>query len=87
MHRRTLISAALTAPFLHGCSEAAERLSVPVRTEGLDAGLIDQAEGAAAELLKLQSMIVARDGRRLFERVFTGPSLETPVNVKSASKR
>jgi CubicO group peptidase (beta-lactamase class C family) len=31
-------------------------------------------------------MIVARDGDRLFERVWRGPSLETPVNVKSASK-
>ena len=86
MHRRALISAALTAPFLHGCSEAAERLSVPARTEGLDASLIAQAEVAAAELPKLQSMIVARDGRRMFERVFNGPSLETPVNIKSASK-
>jgi len=31
-------------------------------------------------------LIVARDGERLFERVFDGPSLETPVNIKSASK-
>ena len=28
----------------------------------------------------------SRDGQRLFERVWRGPSLETPVNVKSASK-
>ena len=50
MHRRALISAALTAPFLHGCSEAADRLSAPAVTEGLDAGLLDQADVAAAEL-------------------------------------
>nr|WP_314121430.1 hypothetical protein [uncultured Brevundimonas sp.] len=75
MHRRALISAALTAPFLHGCSEAADRLSAPAVTEGLDAGLLDQADVAAAELPKLQSMIISRDGRRLFERSSTARRL------------
>jgi CubicO group peptidase (beta-lactamase class C family) len=32
------------------------------------------------------ALIVARDGKPVVERVFRGPSLDTPVNVKSASK-
>jgi len=31
-------------------------------------------------------MIVSRDGQTAFERAFRGPSLDTPVNIKSASK-
>jgi CubicO group peptidase (beta-lactamase class C family) len=35
---------------------------------------------------RAHSLIVARDGKAVVERVFRGPSLDTPVNVKSASK-
>jgi len=76
----------MALPFAASCGEAREILPPPPRTEGLDAGLIDQVETMAEALPKLRTMIVARDGRQLFERVFSGPSLETPVNVKSASK-
>lgn len=40
----------------------------------------------ARSLPRLNAMIVARDGQRLSEAVFRGPDLDTPVNVKSASK-
>ncbi|WP_343792050.1 serine hydrolase [Brevundimonas kwangchunensis] len=40
----------------------------------------------AESLPRLHSVIVARDGQTLAERVFHGPGLDTPVNVKSASK-
>ena len=86
MNRRTLIAAGLALPFSYGCSEAAEIPPPVARTQGLAAGLMAQAETAGAALPKLQSMIVARDGQRLFEQVFRGSSLETPVNVKSVSK-
>ncbi len=47
---------------------------------------MQRAAARAQSLPKLHAMIVARDGQRLFERVWRGPPLETPVNVKSASK-
>ncbi|SHI87334.1 CubicO group peptidase, beta-lactamase class C family [Palleronia salina] len=40
----------------------------------------------AAEFSQIRSMIVSRGGTPLVERVFAGPSLDTPVNVKSVSK-
>jgi CubicO group peptidase (beta-lactamase class C family) len=40
----------------------------------------------AAELPRIHAMIVALDGRPIVERVFRGPSLDRPVNIKSASK-
>jgi CubicO group peptidase (beta-lactamase class C family) len=53
---------------------------------GLDESLLGQAVDRATALPQLRSLIVARDGRVLTERVFRGPSLDTPVNIKSASK-
>ncbi|MBB4658581.1 serine hydrolase [Parvularcula dongshanensis] len=69
------LSASAVAP---GCSRA--------ETTGLFASLLDQAFGEAATLPQLRSMIVARDGAVVRERVFQGPNLDTPVNIKSASK-
>ena len=86
MHRRSLITAGLALPFVQGCGDAADILPRPAPTNGLDPALIAQAEAAAAALPKFQAMIVARDGQRLFERTFNGPSLDAPVNIKSASK-
>ena len=86
MHRRSLLAASLSLPFIHGCSQAGDILPLPPPTRGLDAALMDRAAATAESLPKLHSMIVARDGDRLFERVWRGPLLETPVNVKSASK-
>jgi CubicO group peptidase (beta-lactamase class C family) len=86
MHRRSLLAASLSLPFVHGCSQAGDILPPPPPTHGLNAGLMDRAAATARTLPKLHAMVVARDGDRLFERVWRGPSLETPVNVKSASK-
>jgi CubicO group peptidase (beta-lactamase class C family) len=86
MHRRSLITAGLTLPFIQGCSQAQDVAQAAPATTGLDPVLIRQAETVADGLPKLQSLIAARDGRQLFARVFNGPSLDTPVNIKSASK-
>ncbi|MBJ3761329.1 serine hydrolase [Maribius pontilimi] len=40
----------------------------------------------AAEFEQLRSLIVSVDGEDVVSRVFAGPSLDTPVNVKSVSK-
>ncbi|MFW5926374.1 MAG: serine hydrolase domain-containing protein, partial [Myxococcota bacterium] len=50
-----------------------------------DDGLAAAVE-RAAQLEPLHALIVARDGRVLVEERFRGPSLDTPVNVKSVSK-
>ena len=86
MHRRSLLAASLSLPFIHGCSQAGDIRPPSAPTQGLDAALMDRAAATAQSLPKLHAMIVARDGDPLFERVWRGPSLETPVNVKSASK-
>lgn len=53
---------------------------------GVDAALVEQAAAEAEALPQMRTMIVARNGRVEFERVFRGPGLDTPVNIKSASK-
>lgn len=86
MNRRQILTAGLAAPFLSTCGEGPVSATPNAGTAGLDRGLIDQAVMAGRGLPKLRSLIVARDGERLFEHVFAGPSIETPVNIKSASK-
>lgn len=53
---------------------------------GLDAGLLAEAVARGAALPQLRTLIVARDGEVLAERVYRGPGLDTPVNIKSAAK-
>jgi CubicO group peptidase (beta-lactamase class C family) len=84
----TLLAAGLTP--LAGCSDAAQ-LAAPMaggaaRKPGLDAERLALAVRTAQALPQLRAMIVARDGQVQFERAFRGPGLETPVNIKSASK-
>jgi CubicO group peptidase (beta-lactamase class C family) len=55
-------------------------------TTGLDAPLVARTMEAAEALPRLHSLLVARDGAVLLERVFRGGGLDTPVNIKSASK-
>ncbi len=55
-------------------------------TTGLDAAGLQRSLAEAETLPRLHSLIVARDGQIVAERVFRGPSLDTPVNIKSASK-
>lgn len=85
MHRRALLTSSLAFTAVAGCRQAASVL--PRReTVGLDAAALAQALTAAESLPRLHSVIVARDGQALAERVFRGAGLDTPVNVKSASK-
>jgi CubicO group peptidase (beta-lactamase class C family) len=52
----------------------------------LDAARLERALGDAEKLARLHALIVARDGVVAVERVFRGPGLDVPVNVKSVSK-
>jgi len=52
----------------------------------LDPTLLSRALDAAARLPRLHALIVARGGKSVVERVFRGPGLDVPVNVKSVSK-
>jgi len=88
---RPLLSALL---FLTACGSDAQQ---PAReapaaaptpaTRGLDPVRVRQTLTDAARLPRLRSLVVLRDGRELVaERFGGGPSLDTPVNIKSASK-
>jgi len=52
----------------------------------LDEQLLAETIARAESLPRLHALIVARDGIPIVERVFRGPGLDTPVNIKSASK-
>jgi CubicO group peptidase (beta-lactamase class C family) len=66
--------------------ELAVTAAPPLRTEGLDSGLIAAAFERAAQLPRLRSLIVARHGEIQAEQRFRGPALDAPANVKSVSK-
>jgi len=53
---------------------------------GIDMELVSQTVERAARLPRIHALIVAHDGQTVAERVFRGPNLDTPVNIKSASK-
>ncbi len=55
-------------------------------TVGLDSTHMADAVAAAEDLSALHGLIVARHGDAEAEHRFNGPSLDTPVNVKSVSK-
>ncbi|MFN3559668.1 MAG: serine hydrolase domain-containing protein [Brevundimonas sp.] len=86
MHRRALLASALALIPVAACGETASALLPQRPTTGLDPALLAQALAAAEQLPRLHSVIVARDGQALAEQVFRGPGLDTPVNIKSASK-
>ena len=91
MRRRHFLGAGLGGAVLAGPLAACGQATSPAassgrETRGLDAALSSEAVTAARTLPKLQAMIVARDGQPLIEEVFRGPSLDTAVNIKSASK-
>ena len=58
----------------------------PRAAKPLDAAALAPAIAQAGALPQLRSMIVAQNGVVLTERVFRGPGLSTPVNIKSAAK-
>lgn len=80
--RRVLASAAGLAL----CAGARPARAAAVATTGLDAARIDAALAAAAALPQLHALVIARHGEELEGHVFRGPGLDTPVNIKSASK-
>lgn len=90
MRRRQLLATGLGLAGLVACGKTPARgqaaSAAPSATKGLDAALLQAGLAEAATLPKLNALIVARHGRPLAERVFNGPDLDTPVNVKSASK-
>ena len=52
----------------------------------LDQKRIDETVSRAAQIARVHALIVALDGKPIAEHVFRGPGLDTPVNIKSASK-
>jgi CubicO group peptidase (beta-lactamase class C family) len=52
----------------------------------LDQKRVQETVAKAAELPRVHALIVAHDGTAVAERVFRGPGLDRPVNIKSASK-
>jgi CubicO group peptidase (beta-lactamase class C family) len=60
--------------------------ATPRAGTGLDRALLEQALERAAELPSLHALLVAQGGAELVARVFRGPGLDRPVNVKSVSK-
>ena len=76
--------AALATPFVQ------RSLPGGTRALGGDSALeptrLAQAFAEAARLPRLQALVIARHGRIQAERRFRGPSLDTPVNIKSVSK-
>lgn len=93
MKRRHLLGAGFGAALIGGpaplgaCGQAMAPLSPAGRdTRGLDPALSAQTLSLARDLPKLHALLVARDGATLIEQVFRGADLDTPVNIKSASK-
>ncbi|MFN3932845.1 MAG: serine hydrolase domain-containing protein [Brevundimonas sp.] len=86
MHRRALLTSSLAFTAMAGCGEAATLVRPPRPTTGLDPARLAAALKTAETLPRLHSLIVARDGEALAERVFRGPAVDSPVNIKSASK-
>ena len=85
--RRSLVLTALLVALPFALATQATRATPAHSGSGeLDAFLIDEGFARAATLPRLHAMVVARNGRIRAERRFRGPSLDTPVNVKSASK-
>lgn len=69
------------------CGQTAPAASAPpFAPKRIDPAQLAPLVEQARLLPQLRAMIVAQDGRVLLERAFAGPSLDTPVNIKSAAK-
>src|SRR5258705_13105136 len=55
-------------------------------TAAFDQALLAKSVAQAGAFPRLHALIVARDGKTVVEQVFRGPSLDSAVNIKSASK-
>ncbi|MFD1952088.1 serine hydrolase domain-containing protein [Sphingomonas arantia] len=83
--------APLSALLLIACTQApAEPAPQPPQTTkpttGLDPAGVRETLATAARLPRLRTLLVLRDGREVVAQRFTGPPLDQPVSVKSASK-
>lgn len=67
-------------------AEQAQAAAPAVQTEGIDPAAMAAVVAQARALPNLHALIVARDGEMLAEHRLRGPSLDQPVNIKSASK-
>ncbi|CAL1690236.1 hypothetical protein MMB232_00358 [Brevundimonas subvibrioides] len=90
MQRRHFLAGGVGLAFAAGplaaCGQSAAPALRAPPTRGLDPALLAAALEQAGALPRLHALIVARDGQALADRVFRGPGLEVPVNIKSASK-
>ena len=82
---------ALTLPLLLiACGSIPQAAAPATRapaTAGLDPAFLAQAIATARQLPRIRSLLVLRNGETLAEHRFNGgPPLDTPVNIKSASK-
>jgi CubicO group peptidase (beta-lactamase class C family) len=76
--------------FLAAAGGMAVASVVPARlaaqATGLDPALVERTLERARSFSSLRSLLVARHGEELLAERFSGPGLDTPVNVKSVSK-
>jgi CubicO group peptidase (beta-lactamase class C family) len=83
----SLLAIAAPLAVLPACSApAGSPAGGRIDTRGLDETSMSEVSAQAARLPRLHALIVARHGKILFERRFSGPALDRPVNIKSASK-
>ncbi len=84
-----LLALCCTAPGALRAAALIER-NVPApaepATKGLDAALLEETLVRASKLPRLHALIIAHNGEERAARVFRGPDLDRPVNVKSVSK-
>lgn len=78
--RRRILTAGL------GLAAVAAALPGGAMASGVDPVRLRQAVERASALPRLRTLLVARDGVSLVERVFRGPGLDRPVNIKSVAK-
>jgi CubicO group peptidase (beta-lactamase class C family) len=82
-----LVSCGSSQPAPPPAAQTVERVAAVEQTSGLSRPIMATTVASASELSRLRSMIVLRDGAVLAEHRFNdGPSLDQPVNIKSASK-
>jgi CubicO group peptidase (beta-lactamase class C family) len=72
--------------FLLGAVAMAATSAAYAAAPAIDSAGLSRFVEQAGTFPRLHALIVARDGKPIVERVFRGPSLDTPVNIKSASK-
>jgi CubicO group peptidase (beta-lactamase class C family) len=83
----TAVAMPVTAQLPVSTGEMAPREWSPERqVAGLDSALLTGALARASEMPRLYGLIIARGGEVLVERMYAGPDLDTPVNIKSVSK-